>query len=225
MKNKSKLSIVLGVFALAFSMFMFTSCKTNDVAAVNSLDAVILMQNDAPDNNKPTFDSTMCKGKMHDHGGQKGEGKKFNDSLYTHTKLAQTALPANIAAYIKTNYPTATFKDAVKIVTKATGVVASYLVLLDNAGVKTGLRFDGTGAFVDARTGGKTGGGVKGTQATFDITKIPAVATTYITSNFAGYTVKSAVNNAIVAYEVDIVKGTTTKELVFDANWKFVAGH
>ena len=57
---------------------------------------------------------------------------------------------------------------------------------------------------------------------------VPTAATTYITTNFAGYIVANATKmtdkNGVVTYEVQIVNPTThdRKELIFDANWAFL---
>ena len=162
MKKTVKISI-LAIVAMFVSVVVFTSCNKNSgVNPGDGIDAVALMQKDAADAVPPTFDTTMCHGHGHGHGMSDGK-HHGDDSLYTHTKLAVAALPANVAAYIKANYATATFKDAVKIVVKASGATKSYLVLLiDATNTAIGLRFDGTGAFVAAHTGpvgkGKGGG-------------------------------------------------------------------
>ena len=93
-----------------------------------------------------------------------------------------TALAASITAYLNTNYAGATIKFAGKD-DKGQTVVG-----LEVSGVRTGLLFDANGAFVQKLE--KFGERSKLTEVA--ISALPASISTYVTSKYAGFSIKRA---------------------------------
>lgn len=152
------------------------------------------------------------------HGG-KGSPKNHKDSLSTGTAIDPTTIPASVTTFISTNYTGYTvLKGRTRTIN---GVVSKELVISNTTDLKV-LVFDANWTFISEQL--KSVGPEKGGTA-LDITTIPASVTTYITTNYAGYSIKSAVSrtrNSVVSYEVTISDGTTKKRIIFDANWAFV---
>jgi hypothetical protein len=83
--------------------------------------------------------------------------------------------------------------------------------------VETGLLFDANGAFVQALE--HYGKRAKLTEVA--ITDLPVSVSTYVTANYAGYTIKRAGKDADGNYLVGLDNGTAPKVLKFDATGAF----
>lgn len=168
-----------------------------------------------------TFVSDATKA-IGDRGGKrsgKGSPKNHKDSLSTGTAIDPTTIPTSVTTYISTNYAGYT---VVKGRTRTVNGVTSNELIISNSTDLIVLVFDANWIFISEQL--KSKGSEKG-GTTIDISTIPAVATTYITTNYAGYSISSAVSrtrNGVVSYEVTISDGTTKKRIIFDANWAFV---
>lgn len=114
--------------------------------------------------------------------------------------------------------------------------VITYEVQITNGTLKMTLVYDATGHLIQTQTEGNRGdnGGNddhNGNNGNNDhdngisLASIPASVTTYVTTNYAGYTVNDAekkVKNGVTTYEIEIKMGNVEKTLVFDVNWVFV---
>ncbi|MDR6561351.1 MULTISPECIES: PepSY-like domain-containing protein [unclassified Arcicella] len=127
------------------------------------------------------------------------------------TSIDPAALPATITTYISTNYAGATIKYAGK------DAQGQYVVGVSLNNVETGLLFDANGVFVKALQHYAR----KAKLTEVDITTLPATLTSYITTNYAGYTVKRAGKDADGNIYVAISDGTNRKVLLFDATGAF----
>jgi hypothetical protein len=103
---------------------------------------------------------TKCKGKL--------------------TPIDSTALPSKVISYITTNYAGAQVKFA------ATDSLGQYVVGISLNSTHTGLLFDASGNFIQIIE--KYGKKAKLTAV--DITTLPASVTSYVTTNYSGYTIK-----------------------------------
>lgn len=162
------------------------------------------------------FKQEMTKG---GHGGKDG-GKGGADGPWHHdhgtslTAVGVASLPGPVSSYVSTNYAGSTIEKAGK---DARG---NYLVSVKQAdGRKVQLLFDASGTFtkVLSRPGGPHG----------DLTKInasalPANASAYIVSTYAGSTIEMAATDANGNYITTIRKADGTRTvLVFDATGAF----
>lgn len=128
------------------------------------------------------------------------------------TPIDSTALPSKVISYISTNYAGAQVKFAAK------DSLGQYVVgiLLNSA--HTGLLFDASGNFVQVIE--KYGKKAKLTAV--DIATLPASVTSYVSKNYAGYTIKHAGTNADGNLFIGISNDTTRVVLVFDSAGTFV---
>lgn len=145
------------------------------------------------------------------------------------TAIAVTALPAAITSYITANYAGATVQNARSYMLN--GVLSGYEVYVLLNSVRTELIFDATGKFISARTGGKGGDGEHGGggdgdhKGSSDVviaqTALPATITTYLTTNFTGYTFVSAKaeqsGTTVTGYEVRFTLAGKNYEAEFSA--------
>jgi hypothetical protein len=152
-------------------------------------------------------------------------------------KVAKADLPAAIKTYLDTTYPAYVFDDAISFTVD--GVVKGYGVRITTAdALEIGLIFDGSGVFLRSREGnlghhsgmgpGHGKGGSKGsgrgndgsTIVKIEIAAVPAAAITYLTTNYAGYTLvyaKSYATDAVITkYEVEFTLAGKTYEVYFD---------
>lgn len=129
----------------------------------------------------------------------------------TITSIDPAALPAAITTYINTNYAGASIKFSGK------DAQGQYLVGVSVNSVETGLLFDANGVFVKVLQ--HYGNKAKLTEVA--ITALPASVATYVTANYAGYTIKRAGKDTDGNLFVAIENGTTRKALLFDANGVF----
>ncbi|MBO0936189.1 PepSY-like domain-containing protein [Fibrella sp. HMF5335] len=141
------------------------------------------------------------------HGGH-GFGRK-RDSL---TVVAVSALPAAITTYITANYAGATVDLA------ATDANRGYLVMITQNSQRKTLLFNLDGTFSQEIVRG-----VKGNYSVVDATALPANVTTYITTNYAGSSIKLAGKSTTGQYKVFIQTAAGQLiELSFAADGTFV---
>ncbi|WP_461089206.1 PepSY-like domain-containing protein [Spirosoma gilvum] len=83
---------------------------------------------------------------------------------------------------------------------------------------------DPADADASARTAGVTSSSATGPHSVtaVDVASLPAAITTYITTNYAGATIKEALKDSKGNYAVAIVQNSTLKLLVFTADGAFV---
>ncbi len=142
-------------------------------------------------------------------GPGRGHGGRDRDSL---AKVAVANLPAAITNYITTNYASAT------IVTAALDPTRGYLVMIKQGNDRKTLLFGTDGTFTQEiiRGLGKD-------YTAIDASALPAAVTTYITTNYAGATIKAAGKNSSGQFKV-VIQPTTGRrvELLFAADGTFV---
>lgn len=141
--------------------------------------------------------------------GHGGHGRGDRDSL---TAVAVSALPAAITSYITTNYASATITAA------ALDATRGYFVMITQNSQRQTLLFNADGTFVQAVVRG-----LKGNYTAVAASALPAAITSYITTNYAGATIRAAGTNTTGQFKV-IVQPTTGRsvELLFAADGTFV---
>lgn len=166
-------------------------------------------------------DATKVKGDRNGKNGGKGD-RSHRDSLSTGTAIDPTTIPASVTSFISTTYAGYTvIKGRNRTVN---GVISNELLISNSTDMKV-LFFDANWGFVSELL--KSKGDEKG-ATTIDINTIPTNVSTYITTNYNGYSISSASSrskNGIVSYGIIITNGTNIKKIIFDANWAFVAEH
>ena len=178
----------------AVSGLFLASCNNQEVAP-DSIDDV-LASVEASAARTAAVNDTVTKGKC--------KGKL--------TSVEIASLPATITTYINKNYASSTIKFAGKDEKGQTVVGVS----LSN--VETGLLFDANGIFVQALTHY----GKKAKLMEVDIATLPASVGTYVTANYAGYTVKKAVKDTDGNLLVGLKNEANHKVLKFNSAGKFV---
>jgi hypothetical protein len=147
----------------------------------------------------------------------KGRGK-MNQTMAT---VAQADLLATIKTYLNTTYAGYTFINAYSETSNS--VLTGYDVNITYNAVNYHVTFDATGAFVSVGT----------RKSKTPTTNVPvaqadllAAISTYLTTNYAGYTFvnaySEAVNGVITNYDVNITSNAVTYHVVFDAAGVFV---
>jgi hypothetical protein len=169
-----------------------------------------------------TFVSDASRAIGDRNGKHEGKGGPHNhkDSLSTGTAIDPTTIPTSVTTFISTNYAGYT---VVKGRNRTINGIVSNELLISNGTDLKALIFDATWTFISEQL--KSQGLEKG-ETVVDITTIPTSVTTYITSNYTGYTIKSAVSrtkNSVISYEVTIISSTNKKRLIFDSTWTFVS--
>ncbi|MBO0930534.1 PepSY-like domain-containing protein [Fibrella aquatilis] len=140
--------------------------------------------------------------------GPGGFGKK-RDSL---TVVAISALPAAITTYITANYAGATVDVAAKDANRG------YVVMITQNGQRKALLFNLDGTFSQ-----EVVRGVKGNYSVVAASTLPANVTTYITTNYAGSSIKLVGKSTTGQYKVFIQTATgQLVELSFAADGTFV---
>jgi len=190
-----KLTIIT-LFFVGIAAFM-TSCNLDNVSPFSlggDSDSLDLLALAS------TGDSTASDTTHHRHGKHKV------------TEIEVSALPAAITSYISTNYAGATIDRA------GTLEDGSYVVKITKAdATSVGLKFDSAGAFVAEKT-------PKAKPTHIAVADLPAAITAYITTNYAGATIKHAVQHADGTYGVLVQKADNTMVGVgFDAAGNFTA--
>lgn len=134
-----------------------------------------------------------------------------NANMAAWAEIADTDLPQEVLNYIADNYPDNTIHHA------WVDDNGGYVVLLNN---KTALRFDNTGAFVEAiENAGRKGDDNRPELTEVDIANLPAAITDYISTNYADFTIEKAGTDADGKYHVKLTSGPV---LIFDADGNFV---
>ncbi|MBP6181261.1 PepSY-like domain-containing protein [Flavobacterium sp.] len=132
------------------------------------------------------------------------------------TQVAVADLLANITTYITTNYVGATITSAHK---DWNGGFEVYLTTA--AGVRLELNFTGTGEFV---VGSDSKNNHSGSMVSVIVTDLIATIKEYITTNYAGASIKEAHLESDGSYDVTIITANGTKlKLNFTATGVFVS--
>ena len=140
------------------------------------------------------------------------------------TVISASSLPAAVLTYLNTTFPGYTLVQAEQG-TNRNGGATYYEVKFTANGVTKELHFDMTGAILanTGHGGGGHGGGPGGgnTEVVITADKLPAAALTYLTTNFAGYTLVQAEQgtdkSGATYYEVKFTLNGATKEIHFNA--------
>jgi hypothetical protein len=148
----------------------------------------------------------------------KGNGKT-NQTMAT---VAQANLLATIKTYLNTTYAGYTFINAYSETSNS--VLTGYDVNITYNAVNYHVTFDATGAFVSVGTR-------KAKTATTNVpvaqADLLAAISTYLTTNYTGYTFvnaySEAVSGVIANYDVNITSNAVTYHVVFDAKGIFVS--
>ena len=177
------------ILLTAISGLFLASCNNQEVAPDSTDDVLASIEASAA--RTAAVNDTVTKGKC--------KGKLTSVDIAT--------LPATITTYINTNYAGSTIKFAGK------DEKGQYVVGVSLNSVETGLLFDANGAFVQALTHY----GKKAKLTEVDITTLPASVGTYVTANYAGYTIKKAGKDTDGNLLVGIKNDTTHKVLKFDS--------
>ena len=145
-------------------------------------------------------------------GGGKGHGHGHRGNRDSLTAVAVANLPAAITSYITTNYASATITAA------ALDATRGYFVMITQNSQRQTLLFNADGTFVQAIVRG-----LKGNYTAVATSALPAAITSYVTTNYAGATIRAAGTNATGQFKV-IVQPTTGRsvELLFAADGTFV---
>ena len=183
------------LFLLTAVTGLFLASCNNQEVAPDSIDDV-LASVEASAARTAAVNDTVTKGKC--------KGKL--------TSVEIASLPATITSYVNKNYAGSTIKFAGKD-EKGQIVVGVFL-----SNVETGLLFDANGIFVQALTHY----GKKAKLMEVDIATLPASVGTYVTANYAGYTVKKAGKDADGNLLVGLKNDANHKVLKFNSAGKFV---
>ena len=183
------------LFLLTAVTGLFLASCNNQEVAPDSIDDV-LASVEASAARTAAVNDTVTKGKC--------KGKL--------TSVEIASLPATITTYVNKNYAGSTIKFAGKD-EKGQIVVGVFL-----SNVETGLLFDANGIFVQALTHY----GKKAKLMEVDIATLPASVGTYVTANYAGYTVKKAGKDADGNLLVGLKNDANHKVLKFNSAGKFL---
>ena len=183
------------LFLLTAVTGLFLASCNNQEVAPDSIDDV-LASVEASAARTAAVNDTVTKGKC--------KGKL--------TSVEIASLPATITTYVNKNYAGSTIKFAGKD-EKGQIVVGVFL-----SNVETGLLFDANGIFVQALTHY----GKKAKLMEVDIATLPASVGTYVTANYAGYTVKKAGKDADGNLLVGLKNEANHKVLKFNSAGKFL---
>jgi len=142
-------------------------------------------------------------------GPGRGHGGKGNrDSL---NKIAVASLPAAITSYITTNFASATINAAVNDPDRG------YIVMITQADGRKALLFTTSGAFVQEIVRGFKD------YTLIKTSELPASVTSYISTNYAGSTIKVAGKSSTGQFKVLIQTANSgPAELLFAADGTFV---
>lgn len=156
-----------------------------------------------------TFNREVAlRGKGGPGRGHGGKGRD-RDSL---TTVAVSALPAAIKTYITTNYTSATINAAAQDPNRG------YLVSITQNSVRKTLLFDTNGAFVQEITRGKGQ-----SYTVIETSALPANVTSYITTNYAGSTIKAAGKSSTGQFKVIVQTANgALVDLLFAADGAFI---
>ena len=140
------------------------------------------------------------------------------------TVITAGELPAAVLTYLSTNYAGYTLVQAEQGISRLDGSTYYEVEFTVNSTTQK-LHFDMTGAVLTTSGGGKgrgSKGGGSSTEVVITADKLPAAALTYLTTNYAGYTLLQAEQGTTTAgavyYEVKFTFNGVTKHIHFDAN-------
>ena len=177
-------------------------------------------------------------------GGDGGYGhhEEGNNGYGSATAVTQASLLPAITTYIGANYAGSVFQGAYAY--SQNGVLAGYEITMLLNNVYTELLFDATGAFVSVHSGNNGGDGEHNggdhnggndnhnggsTDAVIAQTSLPAAITTFLTTNYAGYTfVKAKVEQngtTVTGYEVRFTLAGRNYEAEFNATGTLIKLH
>lgn len=128
------------------------------------------------------------------------------------TELAEADIPAAVNAYMSANYAGATLKFAAK---DESGNIVMGLTLAD--GTHKGLLFDNAGTFKEELKHYKEH--AKLTEVA--VADLPATITAYVSTNYAGATIKHAGKNEAGQFFVMVATTDKPVVLLFEANGSF----
>ncbi len=172
----------------AVSGLFLASCKNQDVTPDTSLDEVFSSMASSAARTAAVNDTVTkgkCKGNL--------------------TSIDAATLPSSVTTYINANYAGAAIKFAGK------DEKGQFVVGLSLNGVNTGLLFDGKGVFIEKLERY----GTKARLTEVAITALPASVSAYVSTNYAGYTIKRAGADADGNLIVGLDNGTGHKVLKF----------
>lgn len=140
------------------------------------------------------------------------------------TVITAGELPAAVLTYLSTNYAGYILVQAEQGISRLDGSTYYEVKFTVNTTTQK-LHFDIAGAVLATSVGGKGHGGKGGgssTEVVITADKLPAAALTYLTTNYAGYTLVQAEQGTTTAgavyYEVKFTVNGVTKHIHFDAN-------
>jgi hypothetical protein len=157
-----------------------------------------------------------------------GHGPGMNDA--NETTITADALPAAITTYLTTTYPSGYTLVQAEQAADSAGVVIYYETVITSGGKAFQLNFDPAGNVLKGG-GGKGGpggpGGGKPMGTSLTATQLPPTVTTYLTTNYTGYTFGQAyqatTRDGVTVYAVMITQNSNKYFLLFDANGAFVS--
>lgn len=137
------------------------------------------------------------------------------------TVVSASSLPTAVLTYLSTTYPGYTIVQAEQG-TNLNGGATYYEVKFTYNGATKELHFDMTGAVIATRgRNGKGKGGSGNTEVVITADKLPAASLTYLSTNYAGYTLVQAeqgtTSAGVTYYEVKFTYNSKIKEIHFDA--------
>jgi hypothetical protein len=186
-----------------------------------------------------TFISARAGG----NGGY-GDHQEGNEGYGSTTAVTQANLLPAITTYLGANYAGSVFQGAYAY--SQNGVLAGYEVTVLLNTVYTELLFDATGAFVSVHSGSNGGDGEHNggdgehnggndnhsggiTDAVIAQTALPAAITTFLTTNYAGYTFVSAKveqnGTTVTGYKVRFTLAGRNYEAGFNATGTLIKLH
>ena len=155
------------------------------------------------------------------------------------SEITKAELPAAIVTYLDSAYTGYSFNHA--RVNKTNGTISGYGVEITYNSAKVRLLFNASGKFLSlddkehkkgdgkGKGGHGRGGSDKGAPTPVDQANLLSAITTYLNSNYSGYTFVGAVSfsdgTSVKGYEVKISYQNKTYELEFDAAGNFVKVH
>jgi hypothetical protein len=188
-----KISLLL----LVLTSVWFAACQKDDVASPDAVEESADFESvveSAARYSVATDSVTIgkCKGKL--------------------TEVAVADLAATITSYISTTYPGSEIKYAAK---DQSGKVVVAITLAD--GTVKGLLFNADGTFKEELKQHEH----KAKLTKIEITALPSAITNYITTSYAGATIKLAGTNDAGEYFVGILLDDKVKILLFNADGSF----
>ncbi|MES2516512.1 MAG: hypothetical protein V4585_00310 [Bacteroidota bacterium] len=142
----------------------------------------------------------------------------------TKVAVTQANLLTAISTYLTTNYAGFTFVDAYS--KSVSGVITGYDVNIILNSTPYHIDFDTAGAFVSVNSAGRKGK-IDQTIAIVTQTNLLAAITTYLNTNYAGFTFLNAYsetsNSTLTGYDVNITFNSVNYHVTFDATGTFVS--